>query len=196
MSIFRRYTDECLSIIVGLNLGMNCPLELIYMIMRYYWSVRCEPVCILAIDNICRISAKLRHRWYSRPIGREGPGFSILCKLRKICPGLEAASIVFERQHSSDNFYPEKLRVYPRGINFYAKWSPMILLIPGLSWDAAMTHPDNYTNLEGVQIFNGIWKNNDIHYVKQYGLEHDDFVRWFRDALNHRDFTIAQNKLL
>lgn len=196
MSIFRRHTNECLSMISSLKV-MNCPLELIYLIMRYYWTLKCDPVCILAINNTCTQGNKLRYRWYPRPIGREKPGHSTLGKLQKVCPGLSSYSIIFDRQNSSDIVYREKLRIYPRGINFYAKWSPMILLIPGLSWDTAMVDPDIYANIAGVQVFNGVWKDNEIYYDRQYDLECDDeFVKWFRAASNNREFIAAQNKLL
>ncbi len=96
--------------------------------------------------------------------------------------------------------------INPKGLARYAKWFPIILLVPGKVWDAAMTSlgPRNPIEIrDGVQIMNGKWSGDKLYPNGLYPLEHigniykvqtpSEFGRWVKDAMQHPEFKKYQD---
>ena len=85
---------------------------------------------------------------------------------------------------------------YPSGLIAFAKWFPMILLVPGPRWNEAMAHlgPNNPISLiEGTQVMNAVWKNGKLEYVGGFdSTKAEGILAWVRHAINQPDFKRAQ----
>lgn len=172
MSIYKSHTNECINII--LSLKNTLPLELIQFIIQLYWNLRSEPVLILHISYTSKEK-------------------DILSKFLKIHPGLRFYQIRYDLY---SELFIDNL-VIPRSIYRYKTMFNLMLLIPGPSWDIAACQPNSDIELvNGVQIFNGIWRNKHLNATIKYTRNIDGYVTWFTDSLNSPNFIAAQNKLL
>ena len=76
----------------------------------------------------------------------------------------------------------------------------MILLIPGRLWDNAMSKlgPKNDVQLiEGVQIMNGKWDNNELKYIQEYDIRKPaSFGQWLKVSLENEEFKKVQQGIL
>jgi hypothetical protein len=117
---------------------------------------------------------------------------SVVGALKKVYPKLR-----FHTLTARDNGGKFDETKDPKDLIRYGKWFPMILLIPGRLWDSAMAKlgPENNVQLlEGVQIMNGYWQNNELKYNVTYNItKPSEFGRWLTEALENPDFKRVQN---
>lgn len=69
----------------------------------------------------------------------------------------------------------------------YRLWFPTILLIPSNLWVTAMQNPTSQVDIvEGVQIMNGDWVNdNSYKYVDKYNNKQSkDIIKWVKDCID------------
>lgn len=148
-----------------------------------------EPVLVLYKSSMCRHCATLSSIWDTTPNKNED---SVTAVVKKIYPKMR-----FNITTSKDNTGRFDENITPKDLIRYGKWYPMVLLIPGRLWDAAMSKlgPKNDVKLiEGVQIMNGAWEGNDLKYVSKYDIRKPaNFGEWIREAMNNEDFKKAQN---
>lgn len=85
---------------------------------------------------------------------------------------------------------------YPHDLNFYSKWFPSIILVPGSVFDAAMADPTAPMR-EGVQIYNGQWKGQTYEYVPKYTgrISLKNVEKWYMNAIAAPDFSYTQHGL-
>ena len=110
-------------------------------------------------------------------------------KLKLIDPNVLIEVITMDKSLKLDN---DK---YPKHLTIYAKWFPMIIAMPYNLWDWGIQN--NNTNIdinfkEGVNIFNGVWKNETLEYVQNFSIKknpQDVIAKWFKDTLVNQDFT-------
>jgi hypothetical protein len=75
----------------------------------------------------------------------------------------------------------------------------MFLAIPYNLWEWALLN--NNTNVDvnfkdGIQIFNGIWKNDKPEYVQVHSIKSnpgDNIAKWFKETLSNQDFLNVKN---
>ena len=85
-------------------------------------------------------------------------------------------------------------KIIPKDLIRYARWFPMILLVPGKVWDNAINNlGPNSTALvkDCVQIMNGKWnedKETFTHEGKYDPRRPEDFVKWLKVAMEDPDF--------
>lgn len=149
-----------------------------------------EPVVVLYKSNACRHCIALSNIWDKPPSKDED---SVMTAMRKVYP-----KIRFFIVSTKDNSGKFDENTAPKDLFRYAKWYPMILLVPGTLWDKAMSKlgPKNDVQIvEGVQVMNGVWENKELKYVYKYDTRKpSEFARWLRDALDNEDFKRVQNR--
>lgn len=147
-----------------------------------------EPIVVLYKSNGCRHCTSLSKIWDS-PTKDED---SVVGALKKIYPKLR-----FHTLTARDNSGKFDENTEPKDLLRYGKWFPMVLLIPGRLWDSAMEKlgPKNDVQLvEGVQIMNGHWENNELKYNVTYNIiKPSEFGRWITEAMKNDDFKRVQN---
>jgi hypothetical protein len=86
--------------------------------------------------------------------------------------------------------------IYPKQLKEYARWFPMVLLIPGPVWDQAIQTMNSETPSDlkiGVQIMNAV-RDPDIKHASRYNITQiSDYLKWIKEALDQPDFKRAQN---
>lgn len=90
---------------------------------------------------------------------------------------------------------PFDFKTAPKDLLTYARWFPMILLVPGRLWDEAMQNlgPDNPIGLrDGVKIFNGKMVDGIPILDYKYKVVPEDFANWLRKCLEDEDFKRVQ----
>ena len=148
-----------------------------------------EPTLVLYKSNMCRHCTALSNIWDTPPNKDED---SVLSALKKVYPKLR-----FYVLTAKDNTGKFDENTAPKDLIRYGKWYPMILLIPGRTWDTAMSKlgPKNDIQLvEGVQIMNGIWEGNELKYVQKYDIRKPtEFAKWLKESLENEEFKRIQN---
>ena len=79
------------------------------------------------------------------------------------------------------------VNLFPKDLSQYIIWYPLIMLIPGESWDECNKKlgPYNPATLKNVQIMNGQYKNGVVTGEYKWNTHHiNDFILWFKDALS------------
>jgi len=139
-----------------------------------------EPVVLLYKSDMCHHSKQLMHMWDD-----------IITEIKSVYPKLR-----FHVLTSSNNSGKFDENVAPKSLIKYAKWFPMILLVPGKVWDEGMSNlgPENGIEIkEGVQIMNGVWKGDDFKYEQKYNNKRvGDYMEWIKDGLNNEEFKRVQ----
>ena len=147
-----------------------------------------EPVVVLYKSSVCRHCNDLMKIWDTSNKDDD----TITGALKKVNP-----KIRFFVLTAKDNTGKFDENTAPKDLIRYGKWYPMILVIPGRKWDAAMSKlgPKNDVELvEGVQIMNGMWDGNELKYVQKYDIRKpSEFGRWIKDAIDNDDFKRIQN---
>ncbi len=147
-----------------------------------------EPVIVLYKSNGCRHCISLSKIWDTPSKDEE----SVVGALKKVYPKLR-----FHALTARDNSGKFDEDTNPKDLIRYGKWFPMILLIPGRLWDSAMAKlgPENNVQLlEGVQIMNGYWQNNELKYNVRYNIQKpSEFGKWLTEAMENADFKRVQN---
>jgi hypothetical protein len=87
--------------------------------------------------------------------------------------------------------------ISPKDLKRWAAWFPMVLLVPGNVWDAAMKNlgPKNPIEItDGVQALNAIWDtNNKLTYRYKYDISKpESFSNWIKESLQNEDFKKVQ----
>lgn len=148
-----------------------------------------EATVVLYKSSVCRHCTALSNIWDTPPNKDED---SVTTAIKKVYPNVR-----FYVLTAKDNTGKFDENTAPKDLLRYGKWYPMILLIPGRMWDAAMSKlgPKNDVQLvEGVQIMNGMWEAGELKYVQKYDIRKPaEFGRWIRDALENDDFKRIQN---
>jgi hypothetical protein len=121
---------------------------------------------------------------------------SVTSAIRKMVPKIRFAIVASPdlRGHFDENLFPKDLQRY-------SGWFPMILLIPGPIWDKAMANlgPKNPIKLEGgIKVFNGeITKRDGIITLVQKNdynfLEPSEYGRWIKKAAEDPEFKRIQS---
>jgi hypothetical protein len=73
----------------------------------------------------------------------------------------------------------------PACLNFFARWVPNIIYIPGHFWNLAVTDP-TYVLREGVQIMSGIIESDRVNFVEnnEYQVNDvDSIIAWLADII-------------
>lgn len=150
-----------------------------------------EPIVVLYKSSMCRHCQSLSNIWDKPPSVNEE---SVTSTLRKIYPKLR-----FYEVTAQDNSGKFDENMIPKDLIRYGRWFPMILLIPGKLWDNAMLKlgPNNDVKLvDGVQIMNGLWKNNVLDYVQKYDIRKaSEFGKWLKEGLENPDYVRVVNTL-
>jgi len=123
---------------------------------------------------------------------------SIIDMVAEIYPALRFLSVT---SNDMSGVFDET--VVPRGLLAYHAWFPMVLLIPGPTWQKAFNTdetPNHQVEIKtGVQIMNGKWKFNHsgiqvVEHIPYYNPNNKlDFVLWLKTVMNNYDFLAAQN---
>jgi len=139
-----------------------------------------EPVVVLYKSNGCTHCRNLTNIWDD-----------VTSALKSVYP-----KIRFYVLTSNDNTGKFDENVAPKNLIKYAKWFPMILLVPGKVWDAAMANlgPKNSIEIkEGVQMVNAVWDKDELKYVQKYDIRKpQEFARWLKDAIENDEFKRVQ----
>jgi hypothetical protein len=181
MSVYRIYTNECISIIISLSDIL--PSELIQVIIRSYWSLHSEPVLLSLTSEVTRdLVADVGFRKYSA-----------LSKILEINPNLRRYPIHDFKFYISS--YEKSKERIPKAIHSRISWLSVIYLIPGPLWDYATLYPDSETiNTDSMQCCNVTSKGKITATLGEYKIaDPDEVLRWFKDSVNHPDFIAAQN---
>lgn len=150
-----------------------------------------EPVIVLYKSSACSHCLTLSGIWDTPPSKDED---SITGAIKKAYP-----KIRFHVLTVKDNSGRFDENLAPKDLIRYAVWFPMILLIPGKTWDLAMSKlgPNNDVKLlDGVQVMNGIWVDGELKAKsgpKYNTRKPSDFVQWIKDSLLNKDFDRIQN---
>jgi hypothetical protein len=110
--------------------------------------------------------------------------------VKEIYPGIKIKTV-----SAIDNSGIFDYKKYPKGLQVFNKWFPMILMIPGKLWNEAMNHltknpPVNLT--QGTYILNGVFENNTI--VPDHQFDHqniDSIVEWVKFVVQTKSKEIA-----
>lgn len=152
-------------------------------------SITSEPIVVLYKSNMCSHCNELMKIW-DTPSSK---GDSVTNNIRKIYPSMRFFIVT-----AKDNTGRFDETTAPKELLRYAAWYPIILLIPGNKWDLAISKIGSKSNidlLEGVQILNGMWDNNELKYVQKYDIRNPaEFGRWIKDALNNDEFRRVQSQ--
>lgn len=136
-----------------------------------------EPIVVLYKSNVCQHCQNLTKIWDN-----------VMTSLKSVYPKLRFYVVT-----AKDNTGKFDENTIPKDLLRYAKWYPMILLVPGKVWDAAMASlgPRNPVQIkDGVQIMNARWDDKDnLVYDQKYDIRKaESFANWLKDALANEDF--------
>jgi hypothetical protein len=143
-----------------------------------------EPTLVLYKSSMCKHCQNLTNIWDSVKIALTG----VYPKLR------------FYEVTAKDNSGRFDENTVPKDLIRYSRWYPMIILVPGKIWDAAMANiglgSRNPSEIrDGVQVMNAKWISDKIEYEQKYDIRNpSEFARWLRDAMNNPDFKRVQNE--
>jgi hypothetical protein len=144
-----------------------------------------SPVVVYYKSQTCRFCTQLDAKW-----GKETDvdNSTVLGAMKQVCPKLR--TFVISSNDSNGTFDENAV---PSDMRRWAKWFPMILLVPGRIWDNAMLTlgPGNPASvIDGVQILNGMkGTNGEIIYQSTYdGQTPEGIAKWLTDALNDEEF--------
>lgn len=111
--------------------------------------------------------------------------------LLTVCPNLRVFSV------TADNDKGEfDVNAAPKDLIRYNAWFPMIILVPGQTWDSAMDNlgPNSPIKLkEGVQVLDGHFQGDQLRYDASAvpGDLPSVMAKWLRKALDNVDFKRA-----
>lgn len=78
-------------------------------------------------------------------------------------------------------------KIFPKDLfNYYVLWTPMIMLIPGESWDKCNQNlsPSNTVKLENVQVMNGKISSHGLEYSQIHDIRKpESFSTWLKETL-------------
>jgi hypothetical protein len=117
----------------------------------------------------------------------------ITLKLKQVDPNVLIREIVVDKGEL------DLIDKNPKHLGIYTRWFPMFLAIPYNLWEWGLSN--NKTNIDvnfkdGVQIFNGIWKNDKPEYTQIYSIKtypDDNIAKWFKDSINNQEYIKVKN---
>ena len=119
-----------------------------------------EPVVVFYRSNKCGHCKNVHAIWSKAQTA-----------MKKVYPGIRFDEVV------DDNFNGTfDVSKYPKGMQLFAGWAPKIILIPGKTWDAAITNlgPNNPIEIkEGVQVMNASFNTETNRFDPFNKLEYD-----------------------
>lgn len=140
-----------------------------------------EPIVVFYKSSMCRHCNNLTAIWDK-----------VQVSLKEVYPKLRFFVLL-----AKDNSGTFDENTAPKDIIRYGKWYPMILLIPGPTWDAAMANlgPKNPIEIkDGVQIMNATWDKGQLAYTQKYDIRKtEEFAKWLKDSLENEDFKRVQS---
>ncbi|CAH6420776.1 Hypothetical protein HVR_LOCUS1288 [uncultured virus] len=141
-----------------------------------------EPTVVLYKSSVCRHCTALANIWDN-----------VVTALKAVNPKLR-----FYVLTAKDNSGKFDENTAPKDLFRYAKWFPMILLVPGRTWDSAMANlgPKNPIEIkDGVQIMNAYWNDDKLEYSQKYDIRKpEEFVKWLKDSFENKDFKRVQTE--
>lgn len=148
-----------------------------------------EPVIVFFKSKQCGHCITLEKIWASPPSKDKD---SVITAVQKVYP-----KIRFDSVTAKDNGGEFDVNVSPKGMEFYRKWFPMIILVPGKLWDAAKSKlgPLNDQKIiDGVQIMNGKWLGDTYEHDYKYDIrDPSKFGEWLKVSLENEDFKRVQS---
>lgn len=153
-----------------------------------------EPVVVLYKSDQCGHCIALSKIWDTPTVGTD----SVVTEIRKVYPKMRFVTVT-----AANNGGAFDENVYPKSLVKYARWFPMVILVPGSLWNAAMSKlgPKNDVDLtQGVQIMNGRWETDKDGKTtlksegKYSPKKSSEFGRWIKDAMEVQEFKNEQSK--
>lgn len=111
--------------------------------------------------------------------------------VKKAYPNIKIITV--EARDNFGNFVDSKK--YPKGLQFFNAWFPMVLMIPYKLWKEAMSNlsknpPVNLT--PGTFILNGVIENNTIAQKLEYNhMNVDDILKWVTSVVQSKSKEMA-----
>jgi hypothetical protein len=150
-----------------------------------------EPIVVLYKAATCGACTRLSAIW-DTPADKGGD--SVVSAMKKVYPALRI--FVIACKDMSGKFDENTA---PRDMARFVRWFPMVFLIPGNVWDAAMAQlgPKNDVRIQdGVQIMNAVWNGKTVDSAHKYNpTQPAEFARWLRDAMATEDFRKIQSSV-
>ena len=144
-----------------------------------------EPIVVLYKSKTCGHCKTLEAKW-----GKDSDtdNSTVIGAMKKVYPKIR--TFVVSANDSRGAFDENTV---PTDLSRWAKWFPMILLVPGRIWDNAMSKlgPKNSASIiDGVQVFNGTRESTgNLTYVQKYNVRQpEEFGRWLTDSLANEEF--------
>lgn len=133
-------------------------------------------VLILYKSEQCHHCRDLVKKWDSEDKNK----VTVISEVKKKYPNIRH-DIVDSKNGSID------LTKYPKDILRFNGWFPMVLLIPGHSWDNVMANlgTEDEGKLENVEVLNGNFDDDGVlTYTQKYNMmEPQHYVRWISDVM-------------
>lgn len=148
-----------------------------------------DPVIVFYKSLTCGPCAALSAVWNNPP---KAGGDSVCTSFRRIYPNIRIIEVACKDMNGEFD-----VNAYPKDLRRFAVWFPMIILIPGPSWDKAMSKlgPRNDVTLDGAQPMNELYDETGrmIPGNKYNTSITTEFGRWLKDALEMDSFKKIQN---
>jgi len=143
--------------------------------------MKSEPVIVFYKTSTCPHCNNLNKIWDQ-----------VTKEIKKISPNIR-----FFILNSTQNNGSFDNKLAPTSLIKFNAWFPMILLVPGNVWDAAMKNlgENNEVDIkDGVIILNGKFNDNKLSYVHKYDIRKpDQIAQWVKESLNDDSFKTIQN---
>lgn len=144
-----------------------------------------EPIVVLYKSKTCGHCKTLEAKWGK---DTDTDNSTVMGAMKKVYPKIRTFIV---SANDSRGAFDEN--TVPTDLSRWAKWFPMILLVPGRIWDNAMSKlgPKNSASIiDGVQVFNGTRESTGgLTYVQKYNVRQpEEFARWLTDSLANEEF--------
>lgn len=144
-----------------------------------------EPIVVLYKSKTCGHCKTLETKWGK---DTDTDNTTVMGAMKKVYPKIRTFIV---SANDSRGAFDEN--AVPTDLSRWAKWFPMILLVPGRIWDNAMSKlgPKNSASIiDGVQVFNGKRESTGgLTYVQKYNVRQpEEFARWLTDSLADEEF--------
>lgn len=154
-----------------------------------------EPTVVFYKSAMCGHCTSLTNIWEPGAKNLKKGEKSVTEVLKEVYPKIRFFVVT-----AKDNTGKFDENTAPKDLIRYGKWFPMILLVPGRVWDAAMANlgPKNTAQiLDGVQMLNCHWNDKEkqeLKYQQKYDIRKpEDFGRWLKEGLANDEFKRIQD---
>jgi hypothetical protein len=98
---------------------------------------------------------------------------SVLTAIKKVTPDVRIVEINLPTMGSK---VPSNI---PSAVNNFLSWFPMVMFVPGQTWDNAMKDLSKNTPLYGVKVFNGSDDTGTLTHVNEFdNMKASDYTLW------------------